>query len=97
LRYWSKRGLAGSSVPGYWKKQKLISFRNCYHGSTFIAASLKPEFSDYGWKRWMEGHPKEVYDHPVHRMFVSIDPPHDLFFNSSNKRDGENVGQAAGK
>lgn len=29
-------------------------------------------------------------------MFVSVDPPHDLFFNQFNKRDNENVGQAAG-
>jgi adenosylmethionine-8-amino-7-oxononanoate aminotransferase len=96
LRYWNKSGPMGSSTGGYWKKQKLISFRNCYHGSTFIAASMKPEFSDYGWKRWMEGQGKEVYDHPSHRMFVSIDPPHDLFFNQSNKKPGETVGEASG-
>ncbi|KAK4233466.1 pyridoxal phosphate-dependent transferase [Achaetomium macrosporum] len=96
LRYWSKSGPLDSSVGGVYKKQKLISFRNCYHGSTFIPASMKPEISDYGWKRWMEGQPKEVYDHPAHRMFVSIDPPHELFLDKSKMKEGENVGQAAG-
>lgn len=96
LRYWSKSGPFGSSVGGGYKKQKLISFRNCYHGSTFVAASMKPEMSDYGWKRWMEGQPKEVYGSPPHRMFVNIDPPHELFMDKSKMKKGENVGQAAG-
>lgn len=43
----------------------------------------------------MEGHGKEIYGHPAHRMFISIDPPYDLF-SQSNKRDNENVRQAAG-
>jgi 4-aminobutyrate aminotransferase-like enzyme len=97
LRYWSKFGPLGTSVGGGYKKQKLISFRNCYHGSTFIAASMKPEISDYGWKRWMEGQPKEVYGSAAHRLFVNIDPAHELFLDKSKIRDGENVGQAAGR
>lgn len=96
LRYWNKSGPLGTSVGGGYKKQKLISFRNCYHGSTFIAASMKPEISDYGWKRWMEGQPKEVYNSPVHKMFIDIDPPHEFFLDKSKIKPGENVGQAAG-
>lgn len=96
LRYWNKSGPLGSSVGGGYKKQKLISFRNCYHGSTFIPASMKPEFSDYGWKRWMEGHGKDVYQSKSHQMFLNIDPPHELFMDKSKMRAGENVGQAAG-
>ena len=96
LRYWNKSGPLGTSIGGGSKKQKVISFRNCYHGSTFIAASMKPEISDYGWKRWMEGQPKEVSEHSAHRMFVNIDPPHELFLDKSRMKPGENVGQAAG-
>ncbi|KAL2263964.1 hypothetical protein VTK26DRAFT_3958 [Humicola hyalothermophila] len=97
LRYWNKSGPLGTSWGGGHKKQKLISFRNCYHGSTFIAASMKPEMSDYGWKRWMEGQPRKVYEHPAHRMFVSIDPPHELFMDKYKIREGETVGQAAAR
>jgi len=97
LRYWNKSGPLGTSIGGGSKKQKVISFRNCYHGSTFIAASMKPEISDYGWKRWMEGQPKEVSEHSAHRMFVNIDPPHELFLDKSRIKPGENVGQAAAR
>jgi hypothetical protein len=97
LRYWNKSGPLGTSYGGGYKKQKLISFRNCYHGSTFIPASMKPEFSDYGWKRWMEGQNKNVYASNPHRMFSNIDPPHELFLDKSKMKPGENVGQAAGK
>jgi adenosylmethionine-8-amino-7-oxononanoate aminotransferase len=97
LRYWNKSGPLGTSYGDGYKKQKLISFRNCYHGSTFIPASMKPEFSDYGWKRWMEGHGREVYESPSHRMFSNIDPPHELFMDINKMKPGENVGQAAGE
>lgn len=97
LRYWNKSGPLGTSYGGGYKKQKLISFRNCYHGSTFVSASMKPEFSDYGWKRWMEGHERDVYESSSHRMFCNIDPPHELFFERSKLKHGESVGQAAGK
>ena len=97
LRYWNKSGPPGTSYGRGYKKQKLISFRNCYHGSTFISASMKPEFSDYGWKRWMEGHDDSVYASNPHRMFSNIDPPHELFMDKSKMKAGENVGQAAGK
>jgi len=97
LRYWNKSGPLGSSYGEGYKKQKLISFRNCYHGSTFIPASMKPEFSDYGWKRWMEGHDREVYESPSHRMFSNIDPPHELFMDINKMKPGENVGQAAAR
>ncbi|EUC38645.1 hypothetical protein COCCADRAFT_32300 [Bipolaris zeicola 26-R-13] len=96
LRYWNKSGPLGTSYGGGYKKQKLISFRNCYHGSTFVSASMKPEFSDYGWKRWMEGHERDVYESSSHRMFCNIDPPHELFFERSKLKHGESVGQAAG-
>lgn len=97
LRYWNKSGPMGTSYGGGYKKQKLISFRNCYHGSTFIPASMKPEISDYGWKRWMEGHDRELAESPSHRMFCNIDPPHELFLDKSKMNKGENVGQAAGE
>jgi adenosylmethionine-8-amino-7-oxononanoate aminotransferase len=96
LRYWNKSGPLGSSVEGGWKKQKVVSFPNCYRGSIFIPASMKPEFSDYGWKRWMDGQSKDAYRSPSYRMFLNIDPPHELFMDKSKMFPGENVGQAAG-
>ncbi|KAF4414673.1 acetylornithine aminotransferase [Fusarium acutatum] len=97
LRYWNKSGPLGSSLGGGYRKQKLISFRNCYHGSTFIPASMKPEFSDYGWKRWMEGESENVYKGSPHRMFINVDPPHELFMDKEKMKPGENVGQAAAR
>ncbi|KAI9015134.1 pyridoxal phosphate-dependent transferase [Gaertneriomyces semiglobifer] len=97
LRYHDKSGPLGTSLGGHWKKKKLISFRNCYHGSTFVPSSAKPEFIDYGWTRLTEGLPKEIKQDPAHRVFIDIDPPHDLFFQSSNRKEGENVGQAAAR
>ncbi|KIJ52729.1 hypothetical protein M422DRAFT_64818 [Sphaerobolus stellatus SS14] len=81
LRYWDKSGIMGSSTRGYWKK-KLVGFRNCYHGSTFVPSSLKTEFYDYGWDRLTEG---------------CIDPPNEMFFNKDKIKPGENVGQAAAR
>ncbi|KAF2197647.1 PLP-dependent transferase [Delitschia confertaspora ATCC 74209] len=72
-------------------------FRNYYPGSTFIPASMQPELSDYGWKRWMEGHDKSVYASNSHRMFSNIDPPHELFMDKSKMKEGENLGQAAAR
>jgi adenosylmethionine-8-amino-7-oxononanoate aminotransferase len=87
LRYWNRSGSMGSSLGGGYRKQRLILFRNCYHGSTFIPASMKPEFSDYGWKRWMEGESEKVYKSSPHRMFM----------DKSQMKPGENVRQAASK
>uniref|UniRef100_A0A0D2YJG8 4-aminobutyrate aminotransferase n=1 Tax=Fusarium oxysporum (strain Fo5176) TaxID=660025 RepID=A0A0D2YJG8_FUSOF len=87
LRYWNKSGPLGSSLGGGYRKQKLISFRNCYRGSTFIPASMKPEFSDYGWKRWMEGESENVCK----------SSPHELFMDKKKMKPGENVGQGAAR
>lgn len=92
LRYFSKSGPLGSSVGGGYKKQKVLSFRNCYHGATFIAQSLKPEFSDYGYQRWTEGQ-----EDKFPKMFHRISPPHGKFFPSEDVKEGENVGQAAAR
>lgn len=97
LRYWNKSGLLGSSSPGYWKKKKIISLRNCYHGSTFIPASLKPEFSDYGWHRLTEGWENSKKEDNTLKFFNTIDAPHELFFNKNNIKEGENIGQAAAR
>ncbi len=87
----------GSSTGGYWRKKKVIALRNGYHGCTFVAASMKEEFTDYGWKRWMEGEPNEVKNHPAHSMFMHVDPPYDLFINPKLRREGENAAQASGQ
>lgn len=86
----------GSSAPGYWKKKKIIAFRNCYHGATFVPHSLKEEFSDYGWHRLTEGWSDEKRNDPDLKFFNAIDPPHELFMKKERIREGENVGQAAG-
>lgn len=38
-----------------------------------------------------------VYESNSHRMFIKIDPPHELFIDKSKMKPGENVGQAAGE
>jgi adenosylmethionine-8-amino-7-oxononanoate aminotransferase len=96
LRFWNRSGLLGTKFLGGYKKQKIITFRNCYHGSTFISASMSSASPEYGWTRWMEGYDRDVCESNPHRMFTSIDPPHELFLNKLKMRPLENTGQAAG-
>ncbi|KAL7752918.1 hypothetical protein RI367_001367 [Sorochytrium milnesiophthora] len=96
-RYWDKKGPLGTSTLGYWKKKKIISFKNCYHGTTFLPASLKPELSEHGWHRLMEGLDESVVNHPAHKIFQSIDFPNEFFFNKDKINEYENVGQAAAR
>ncbi|KIJ26279.1 hypothetical protein M422DRAFT_785289 [Sphaerobolus stellatus SS14] len=86
----------GSSTRGYWKK-KLIGFRSCYHGSTFVPFSLMTEFYDYGWDRLTEGWSTEMKQHKDLHFFSSNDPPNEMFFNKDKIKQGENVGQAAAR
>jgi adenosylmethionine-8-amino-7-oxononanoate aminotransferase len=56
-------------------------------------SSASPE---YGWTRWMEGYDRDVQKSNPHRMFTSIDPPHELFLDKLKMKPLENIGQAAG-
>jgi hypothetical protein len=49
-----------------------------------------------GWARWMDGLDRDVSESKPHRMFTSIDPPHELFLNESKISPVEKTGQAAG-
>jgi hypothetical protein len=44
----------------------------------------------------MDGLDRDVSESKPHRMFTSIDPPHELFLNESKISSVENTGQAAG-
>jgi hypothetical protein len=44
----------------------------------------------------MDGYNRDVYESNSHRMFTSIDPPHELFLGKPKMRPVENIGQAAG-
>jgi hypothetical protein len=57
---------------------------------------MSSESSEYGWARWMDGYNRDVYESNSHRMFTSIDPPHELFLGKPKMRPVENIGQAAG-
>jgi adenosylmethionine-8-amino-7-oxononanoate aminotransferase len=96
LRFWNRSGVLGTKFLGGYNKQKIITLRNGYHGSTFIPASMSSTSSEYGWARWMDGHDRDVIESNPHRMFTCIDPPHELFLEKLTMRPAENVGQAAG-
>jgi 4-aminobutyrate aminotransferase-like enzyme len=96
LRFWNRSGVLGTKFLGGYNKQKIITFRNSFHGSTFIPASMSSASPEYGWARWMDGQDRDVYESNPHRMFISIDPPHELFSDKLTMRPVENTGQVAG-
>ncbi|EFC39923.1 predicted protein [Naegleria gruberi] len=75
-RYWS---LLNNSQT----KKKIISFRNCYHGSTFVSSSLNEQVGkdEYGYQN-LKG-PTDRFSKDS--IFLSIDFPHDFIVNSFQK------------
>lgn len=76
----------------YWElmtntdsKKKIISFRNCYHGSTFVSSSLNEQTSkdEYGWQN-LKG-PSSGMLGLKERVFLNIDFPHDFIINAFQK------------
>jgi 4-aminobutyrate aminotransferase-like enzyme len=96
LRFWNRSSLLGTKFFGGYNKQKIITFRNCYHGSTFVPALMSSESPEYGWTRSMEGYDRDVQKSNPHRIFTSFDPPHELFLDKLNMKPLENTGQATG-
>jgi len=79
LRYWEQRG--------YKSKRKMLSFNNCYHGTTYVVASANPDVPTYGQGRQIRG-PKD---------YIQIDFPNESVFSASKIRENETLGQAAAR
>jgi len=90
LRYWEMKNMKS--------KCKFISFKNCYHGASFMCASVNPaKTSTYGWERLTHSTiTGTVYDQ-LHKPFTAIDFPNANFFPHDKIREGESLGQAAAR
>jgi len=80
LRYWEMKGLKN--------KTKMISFNNCYHGSSFVCASANPNIKSNGWER-LTGSRSD--------NFVQVHFPNGNYFPRELIEKDETVGQAAAR
>ena len=75
LRYTEKKG--------HKKKVGFISFKNCYHGATFMSASVNPARTDkYGWNRITHASYSGLALDKVSHPFIAIDFPNGNFFDN---------------
>jgi putrescine aminotransferase len=83
LRYWEQKNMKS--------KRKIIAFNDCYHGSSFISASVNPQVTSYGWDRFTgkSGSRNDV--------FLNIDFPSSGTMEFHSIKEGESMGQAAAR
>jgi adenosylmethionine-8-amino-7-oxononanoate aminotransferase len=79
LRYWDEKGMKD--------KTKMISFNNCYHGTTYVVASANPDIPTYGQKKQCRNSSD----------YIQIDFPHESVFDMSQLKGNETLGQAAAR
>jgi adenosylmethionine-8-amino-7-oxononanoate aminotransferase len=75
-------------IKGKKKKTKLISFKNCYRGSTFLCASANPRIPSYGFSRITGSYVPH---------FIHLDFPNGNYFPRDQIRNDENLEQAAAR
>jgi len=74
LKYWQLKGQSA--------KKRIISFKNCYHGTTFMSSSLSEETrEDYGMKRVSDEKGESC-------LPLSIDFPHEFLIGSHHTNAG---------